>query len=314
MEKLRTSKPRIILASTLVLVGMGIFGIVIWQDRIDGVSVNPTNNSTSLDSNIDAVWEEFIKQKQTELKQEGFVELAQTFRASLDGSSEHGVTILYKRETFPEGFIPDESILEVYRVQKDGVQKLGEYETEGNMVVFDELNGTDINGDGKAELIIREGNGGNCRGCSRMKIFHVSDEILKQVPIQITEKDDFVPKRLEDVNNDGVFEVLALHTPWECAFGIGCAGSPVTWGIYKWNGNEYIEASQEFPEFYEDMIQRSLQFSPHLGNIISILLHRIQMGEAAEGWKQFQQRMASLLIDENRKETIVKELQEFYDL
>jgi len=153
--------------------------------------------------------------------------------------------------------------------------------------------GRDVNGDGLKEIVVTQYSGGNCWDCSTIRLFQVSQRRLRELPVEAAK--GFVPKRLEDVDNDGVSEVLASDTTWESYGAFSHAFSPGVMAVYAWEKGRYIEASGRFPKFYQARIaelEKELRKAPndeaYLSAAVDLLLNHIQKGEGRLGWERFQ--------------------------
>jgi len=182
----------------------------------------------------------------------------------------------------------------------------------------------DVDHDGKLDLVVRAGNGGNCWACGWVEAVSLGPD----------HADVLIPperfQQLEDLDGDGTLEAIATDARWEFFEGLCHACSPRVERIFRRRKGEWVEASSEFPAYY----QRSLEALTaqlerqarentadwdeyQLGTLISILLNRTQLGERAPAWKAFTDRIAAwkkrLGPDEDearaRLDTIVSALQ-----
>ena len=111
------------------------------------------------------------------------------------------------------------------------------------------LNATDINGDGLKEIIVQSSSGGNCWSCNPTEIYRVSNhkaELIAAAPI----------RRIADLNNDGIVELLATDARWESYGDLSHAASPFAVMVYAWKNGKYVYASRDFAVFYKEEIER----------------------------------------------------------
>lgn len=111
------------------------------------------------------------------------------------------------------------------------------------------LNATDINGDGLKEIVVQSSSGGNCWSCNPTEIYRVSNhkaELIAAAPI----------RRIADLNNDGVAELLGTDARWESYGDLSHAASPFAVMVYAWKNGKYVYASRDFTAFYKEEIER----------------------------------------------------------
>lgn len=111
------------------------------------------------------------------------------------------------------------------------------------------LNGTDINGDGRKEIIVQSSSGGNCWSCNPVEVYQVKDgkaTLIAAAPIQ----------KIADLNNDELAELVVTDARWEFYGDLSHAASPSAKVIYAWRGGRYVNASRDFAEFYRAEIGR----------------------------------------------------------
>ena len=111
------------------------------------------------------------------------------------------------------------------------------------------VNAPDINGDGLKEIIVQSSSGGNCWSCNPTEIYSVSNhkaELIAAGPIQ----------RIEDLNNDGIAELLMADARWESYDDLSHAASPGAVMIYAWKNGKYVYASRDFGLYYKEEIER----------------------------------------------------------
>jgi hypothetical protein len=112
-----------------------------------------------------------------------------------------------------------------------------------------ELNGTDINGDGLKEIIVQSSSGGNCWSCNPTEVYQVRNhrgELIAVGPIQ----------HVADLDGDGTRELIVADTRWESYDDLSHAASPTALMVYAWRGGRYVYASKDFADFYRGEINR----------------------------------------------------------
>lgn len=114
---------------------------------------------------------------------------------------------------------------------------------------------TDVNGDGKAEIVARGMSGDGHGWCD---IYALRQGDLVQLG-------DFSDTKLRDLSGDGIPEVLSVSM-----VSFGFVGDH--WlTIYKWNGQGYTDVSRRFPQMYDRVIRdlrrviHNLQFTKDYG-------------------------------------------------
>ena len=111
------------------------------------------------------------------------------------------------------------------------------------------VNAPDINGDGLKEIVVQSSSGGNCWGCNPTEIYRVSGhkaELIAAGPIQ----------RIEDLNNDGIAELLIADARWESYDDLSHAASPGAVMIYAWQNGKYVYASRDYAAYYRSETER----------------------------------------------------------
>jgi hypothetical protein len=170
----------------------------------------------------------------------------------------------------------------------------------------------DINGDGLNELVVSEANGGNCWECGGLGIYTVHDHEAIEVPTQLPitgilggdmngDGTSVATSNLEDVDGDGIYEVVALDTSWEMHW-FPHYDSPAGHFILAWDGQRYADASPRFPTYFQRLIGQLEGDLADLGSkgetgcgkdehvmtdAISMLLEYGHSGRAQEGWTRY---------------------------
>jgi len=174
----------------------------------------------------------------------------------------------------------------------------------------------DIQGDAVNELVVAQYASGNCWECYRLRAFAGKDHRVYEVPVRLPatgllgsdyngDGTSAVPRRLADIDGDGLMEVLALDASWELN-GFCHACSPGAWFILAWNGAEYVDASREarFQPWFdqqiaavEERLTGAQSDEPRLSAAIEITLLYGRSGRAAQGWKRFDAIVPGLETD-----------------
>jgi hypothetical protein len=180
----------------------------------------------------------------------GGLRLKEAVEASLDGTARHLAAVLQRDK--PKA--PNEAF-ELRIIESDGRASKTFFRRTDFFFTFslagkpNQLNATDINGDGFKEIIVQSSSGGNCWSCNPTEIYQVRNqkaELLAAAPIQ----------RLADLNGDGVQELLITDTRWESYADLSHAASPGAVMVYAWRNGKYVYASRDFADFYKGEINR----------------------------------------------------------
>jgi hypothetical protein len=111
------------------------------------------------------------------------------------------------------------------------------------------LNGSDINGDGFKEVIVQSSSGGNCWSCNPTEIYRIANhkaELIAAGPI----------RKIADLDGDSRAELMATDSRWEIYGGLSHAAAPWATIIYAWRNDRYVDASSDFPRYYDTEIER----------------------------------------------------------
>ena len=169
----------------------------------------------------------------------------------------------------------------------------------------------DFNGDGLPDFAMRAGSGGNGWLTSPLVLLSPTSQGIDLLNDALALPEKFGVSLLQDLNGDGIFELLVTDARFELAFDLCHACSPSATRIYAWNGMAYEEASADFPDFYAPTIAdftaqlETAGFSPDdpfgdglsLGGLISLLLAYENSGQAAAGWAVYAQYADPALYD-----------------
>jgi hypothetical protein len=226
-------------------------------------------------------------------KREDF-DLKAVFKGSLDGASDH-VALLWQELFSGVEIFPTEAVLEVYEVETAGdgrILRRKRDQIDDVSLKFQAWNGFDVNGDGLKEIVVDSWTGSSFPGSVRLKIFQLRDGNLQELLMYGGE--DFLPELLEDIDGDGRLEVIAWQLNSYPYFCRDC--QPIAWAIYTWKSGQYVEASNQFPGFYNPILGtlekklRSGRFDSDelfLSTAVTILLNYIQKGEPDKGWERY---------------------------
>jgi hypothetical protein len=116
---------------------------------------------------------------------------------------------------------------------------------------------TDINRDGKKELIVHDDFGGTS-GFGELKIYNCKGLCIFDKKV---EGDTYLwhpvkhipalnPDYFPDLDKDGVVEIIVGRRAEDDRF--DHVGQPWWFDVYKWDGRKYILADDQFPEFYKE--------------------------------------------------------------
>jgi ligand-binding sensor domain-containing protein len=275
----------------------------VWVGTDFGVNRRPAARGEPATGDI-----QFTDQLAAELLAQGYITQTQEFRQNVLTYR----AMVYQPANFMESTAATNYLL-IYKLQGDQSTLLYELREEQRLEIFDDegqpapLPGwLDMNGDGLMELPYRTINGGNCWGCSQLRVLqHRGDDsftyLTEATPPQDRLGGNFVLQSLIDVNDDGVLEWQVLDARWEFAFGLCHACSPAAFRLYAWDGSSYHNASAEFPEYYQPILAEGLAAveqlaggdaawsGAELGQLISLLLNYENAGRGQEGWAIFEQ-------------------------
>lgn len=257
--------------------------------------------------------------------------LKEAVEASLDGTSHHLAAIFQQEK--PKA--PNQAY-ELRIIESDGRASKTIFKRTDFFFSFtlagapNRLNATDLNGDGRKEIIVQSSSGGNCWSCNPTEIYQVSDhkaDLLAAGPIQ----------KLADLNGDGLQELLVTDTRWESYADLSHAASPAAVMVYALRNARYVYASRDFAEFYRGEISRiraSLEEAKaqitaeeysdevYIGLSIGLALTYAHLGEIERGLKEMEALLNSnakspaqtkrrvVIIDDFRKGESNKKLQQ----
>lgn len=188
-----------------------------------------------------------------------------------------------------EGVARHRSVLFVFATR--GAERTLLHQAEYPWATLERL--ADIDGDGRLDLVLHAGTGGNCWTCGWVEALTLTPAGARPL---------IAPERfqsLEDIDGDGKLEAIEADARWEFYEGLCHACSPRVERIHRLTGTGWTECSQAFPGYYRKSIatlEKQLdQQAAHstdwddyqMGTLISILLNRVQLGEKDDAWKAF---------------------------
>jgi hypothetical protein len=104
--------------------------------------------------------------------------------------------------------------LRVERYDHTAWRRIGDATVRASSVIVEHA-GIDRNGDGIAELVVVDGNDGNCWSCSRVRLFQLRDGALVDILDVPSLGRSHWPAALSDIDDDGVEEVIVHDISWE---------------------------------------------------------------------------------------------------
>jgi hypothetical protein len=119
------------------------------------------------------------------------------------------------------------------------------------VVIDEELAFRDINGDGNAEIVYGTTTG--CNGFSCQPVLAATltgDGSVQDVAFQLPILDS-APEEPIDVEGDGVYEWLAIDASWELG-PFGHADSPGSTFVLAWDGHQYVDATERYPQVVDN--------------------------------------------------------------
>jgi hypothetical protein len=171
----------------------------------------------------------------------------------------------------------------------------------------------DVTGDGLKEVVLTRSMGGNCVGCSEFYVLRLAES--KVTPLW-PDENVICPHNycgcegvLKDLNGDRIPELLTTDTRfgyWGPLSSYCTAGQPYVPIVYSWDGNHYRYASTDFPEAYQDILERIQSIAPEdirnidphgeygsrvyslFSQLVRLMLCYDHMGLTKEGWEELQ--------------------------
>ena len=176
------------------------------------------------------------------------------------------------------------------------------------------LNGTDINGDGRNEILVQSSSGGNCWSCNPVEIYQIKDQkavLLAAAPVQQIVNLD------AGAAGDSGAELIVADARWEFYADLSHAASPAAKLVYAWRGGRYVNASRDFGAFYRaeaEKLRGALAEAKtlitdaegsddaYVGTAITLAISAAHAGEAERGLRELEAAlMASARTAEQKK-------------
>jgi hypothetical protein len=139
----------------------------------------------------------------------------------------------------------------------EGVRRVLTFGRPGTMTAFtaSDLSGTDVNGDGFADLVVSAWSGGaHC--CYSSGIYSVGQNVT---PILVLETGNCGPGELEDLDGNGTREFVTCDDQWAYAY-CSFADSPFPRVIYSYDASRgmYVLDTPRFAGRYRDQLAEAL--------------------------------------------------------
>lgn len=196
------------------------------------------------------------------------------------GKNASPVIVLHYSHTSKGEYYPDKHVISFFH------EKAGKYIKRWSEK-FDDEDGiyflvTDLNKDGHKELVVNGVNSGS-GGYGHLWIFQLNDsasaikifdkEMQGDIYLWDTDKHrlDLNPAYFQDLNKDGIVEILVGHREESCDKDVHCEADKSWWlDVYKWNGKTYVLADSKFPEFYKEELAKYEAFVKEKGECESV--------------------------------------------
>jgi hypothetical protein len=159
------------------------------------------------------------------------------------------------------------------------------------------LNGTDINRDGAAEIIVQASSGGNCWSCNPTEIYTLRGhkaELIAAGPM----------REIQDLDGDGSVELLVTDARWEFYSDFSHVASPSATIVYSWRNGRYVYASRDYSAYYggelKDLRARLAEARAmitadddtsdegYCGLAVSLAITYVHLGDAGRGIKELE--------------------------
>lgn len=287
---------------------------------------SPPSRLLPLPSSPPSLSQQLFRQELEKLEEQGF-ELQGKASFQGEGDREHWVIILQRRRVEvgilgirptgeAEETLPDQ-LLRLYALQEGKITLLDETRFSNVQIRFNGYkNLMPLTGNGRPIVVLEWWNRKECGACRHLRLLEIAEERFKAIETDLPSidwRDPFpkgiAPKRLEDLDGDGVYELLSEDTRWEY-YGelFAREDSPRVWVISSWKDGRYREASASFPSFYDREIKRlrgelpepeKTQFAQsyqgsfsyeetYLRVAFTLFLNYLQKGKKEEGWQELQ--------------------------
>jgi hypothetical protein len=258
-----------------------------------GPSASPSaNHLQAATPKVSPAFESEVSQLAT-----GGLRLKEAVEASLDGAARH-LAAIFQREK-PKA--PNEAF-ELRIIESDGRASKTIFRRADFFFSFalsgkpNNVNATDINGDGLREIIVQSSSGGNCWSCNPTEIYRVREhkaELIAAGPIQ----------QIADLDGNGIQELIVADARWESYDDLSHAASPGAVMVYAWRDGKYVYAARDFTAFYKSEIDRlralieeaksqitadEYSDEAYIGLSIGLAITYAHMGEAEGGLKEME--------------------------
>jgi hypothetical protein len=232
----------------------------------------------------------------------GGLKLKEAVEASLDGTNRHLAAIFQQEK--PKA--PNQAF-ELRIIESDGHASKTIFRRADFFFSFEltgepnNLNATDINGDGLKEIIVQSSSGGNCWSCNPTEIYRLRNhrvELVAAGPIQ----------KITDLNGDGVQELIVTDARWESYDDLSHAASPGAVMVYAWRNGKYVYAARDFTAFYKaelDRLRASIEEAKsqitadelsdelYVGLAIALAITHAHGGEVEHGLREMEALLSS---------------------
>ncbi|MBI5701448.1 VCBS repeat-containing protein [Candidatus Saganbacteria bacterium] len=129
---------------------------------------------------------------------------------------------------------------------------------------------TDINGDGKRELLVHDFYGGTA-GFGELRIYNSKGILIFRKKVEgdpylwhpVKHVQALNPDFFPDLDKDGIVEILVGYRGEDGH--VSHVDEPWWFDIYKWNGKAYILADDQFPGFYKEELSGYKSFAKEKG-------------------------------------------------
>ncbi|HEU4693173.1 MAG TPA: FG-GAP repeat protein [Vicinamibacterales bacterium] len=134
-----------------------------------------------------------------------------------------------------------------------GARRVTTFGRAGTLTAFtaSDLSGTDVNGDGFADLVVSAWSGGaHC--CYSSAIYSVGENVM---PILVLETGNCGPGELEDLDGNGTLEFITCDDQWAYAY-CSFADSPLPRVIYSYDRTRgmYVVDTPRFASSYREQL------------------------------------------------------------
>lgn len=159
----------------------------------------------------------------------------------------------------------------------------------------------DIDRDGRPEVAVEFFAGGTDWEGTWLEVYTL--DVGKVKRFIYPKQENLVLRKIQDVDGDGIPELVFLDTQWEFYGSFDHASSPAVWRYMRWDPIEgrYREDPQRLWMAYGEDIQTILSrlgeqtfFYSYVGDAMSILLNYHLLGEPQRGWAEFEHLLSRI--------------------